>query len=633
VQRTVESKLQDVVSVKDFGAVGDGVTDDATAIQAAINAAQGSNRTLVIPGNKSYLIGSGLSVTAPLLIVGEGKKPMLIGTQSLANAQTPILSLGAATGTTYTLAASIGIGDLWISLTSVSGLSKGDIIRISSNTLHYYDNRSQWYKGDTHLIQEVDAVGNRVRVDMRAWDAYTIPAETITVTCWTPRQYGLKNIGFVHQKPTTNISTIAVQIRRCIDSTYSDLYVESGTSAGIQLGSSYRPTVENCVVRDSNRGGDLDTGYGIHDLGCVGLHINKCKFFNCRRGVDLSALTGTTSASPSRLAVIENCVVFGGIRNSANSLYFPEGSSPNYGLGGHGPQEYGTFRHNILGNLTSGINVRGGHNFIHDNLFIGKMDQCIQLTEGEIARIEDNRSTEGFSGQKDSGATSLYTNQAPNTFVNIGSNFNIELPITIKGNTAYGLSQHFIDITKTQSGDVRRMRVVDNNIVFRRTDSSIFYVIKSAIARNFGDSIVRNNDIIRAAGTAPWQDYDPNLTLGYRSNIDSHHIVDGSKVFIFKVDDNQEVRLRGVRDTRYLAIQIVPLDDLEPACHVILDSTSPATVQSLGYISTNMEFGPTSLSGGTPTTAGKFAVRFTAGSLLQFFNKLGGSRRFAVTIF
>ena len=35
VQRTVESKLQDVVSVKDFGAVGDGVTDDRAAIAAA----------------------------------------------------------------------------------------------------------------------------------------------------------------------------------------------------------------------------------------------------------------------------------------------------------------------------------------------------------------------------------------------------------------------------------------------------------------------------------------------------------------------------------------------------------------------------------------------------------------------
>jgi len=56
VATTVQRKLRERVSVLDFGAVGDGVTDDTAAIQAAAAALQ-DNQTLLFP-NGTYLVSS-----------------------------------------------------------------------------------------------------------------------------------------------------------------------------------------------------------------------------------------------------------------------------------------------------------------------------------------------------------------------------------------------------------------------------------------------------------------------------------------------------------------------------------------------------------------------------------------------
>jgi uncharacterized protein YjbI with pentapeptide repeats len=66
VQRTVESKLQDVVSVKDFGAVGDGVVDDTAAIQAAINSA----KRIFVPSG-TYIV-SHIDLASNKTLYGEG---------------------------------------------------------------------------------------------------------------------------------------------------------------------------------------------------------------------------------------------------------------------------------------------------------------------------------------------------------------------------------------------------------------------------------------------------------------------------------------------------------------------------------------------------------------------------------
>lgn len=67
--RTVDSKLKEVVSVKDFGAVGDGTTDDTAAFNAALSASASMNVIYVPPGN-TYRITSTLNITGNKSIVG-----------------------------------------------------------------------------------------------------------------------------------------------------------------------------------------------------------------------------------------------------------------------------------------------------------------------------------------------------------------------------------------------------------------------------------------------------------------------------------------------------------------------------------------------------------------------------------
>jgi hypothetical protein len=67
VQTTVQAKLQESVSVKDFGATGDGVTDDTAAFVAALAAAD----YIYVPDG-TYLIGTNLTVPVSNTLVFSG---------------------------------------------------------------------------------------------------------------------------------------------------------------------------------------------------------------------------------------------------------------------------------------------------------------------------------------------------------------------------------------------------------------------------------------------------------------------------------------------------------------------------------------------------------------------------------
>lgn len=70
--RTLQNRFADVVNVKDFGAVGDGTTDDTAAINSAYDAANTKSAKVFFPAG-TYLTTDNISRFLSVIAVGDGK--------------------------------------------------------------------------------------------------------------------------------------------------------------------------------------------------------------------------------------------------------------------------------------------------------------------------------------------------------------------------------------------------------------------------------------------------------------------------------------------------------------------------------------------------------------------------------
>jgi len=68
---TADRLLGSVSNVKHFGAIGDGITDDTSAIQSAITSVASSGRLLYVPSG-TYITSTAMTATARVRLLGEG---------------------------------------------------------------------------------------------------------------------------------------------------------------------------------------------------------------------------------------------------------------------------------------------------------------------------------------------------------------------------------------------------------------------------------------------------------------------------------------------------------------------------------------------------------------------------------
>ncbi len=289
VATTVESKLRESVSVKDFGATGDGVTDDTSAIQAAIDAVIVNGGDIIFPEGAYGIYGSGGDSLLNGLLLGwqgvytEEPKIRLVGDGSA--------QLNCYTANTIMIRASrpsVEIHNLTINGRGLSQVWGVGLVAESRETIPATEVSQSYFKMfDCQVLNCTEGLVAEPAVTVSGADS----------GCFYP----------VISHSTFNLNTRAIWFKGCNATAMS---LQSGSDlAQSQNNRVTRANILACRIERGNTGVDLEFATETTILGC--------NFQNM--------LAGTFGTSPHTNATglylgepTENTNVFGGVAENCD---------------------------------------------------------------------------------------------------------------------------------------------------------------------------------------------------------------------------------------------------------------------------------------------------------------------------
>lgn len=264
--RTVQSKLRDTVSVKDFGAVGDGVTDDTVAIGRALDAVQAGGRLIFPPG--VYKMTASISKTfangAVVQIIGYGAKIDGRSVVGSVAGDTSLIRLGGARLSGVALG--VSASKFATSLTTASPLSAAvnDIALITSTDL-WNPTRPYYYKGEMIELRSIS--GTAIGCHAPLFDSYTNSTTTVYAL-------SMPTVNVEGLEIEMNANQLALVISYSRNPSVRHTKVHGARYTGISLQYCFGGTVDSNEVYDAWYSG-TGTSYGVAIGTCQNVVVSK----------------------------------------------------------------------------------------------------------------------------------------------------------------------------------------------------------------------------------------------------------------------------------------------------------------------------------------------------------------------
>lgn len=470
VERLASEKLAESVSVKDFGAVGDGVTDDTAALQAAIDT---GSAVKLISGQK-YKITSPLTGTHKVHLISDAGAEIYQDGQNFR-----MLDVTGVSVKSTTLSAAKEIGTRYWAVADAAGITPGMLMEVVSSASWYYDPRpdsTDARKSELHRVRRVN--GNTIETDVEANDGYPL-SETVTVNFYTPVSVYLENIVF-RAKHELNKATRGIYISYADKALLQNVSVFDASLTGVSFVGCY----------DSHHvGGEISgvngaaAAYGGQLTGSTLCSFENVKFSGNYAAVDISGANVI-----SLMCAVVNCpVTGGGINNAGNFMGWGEyGALGAYqrGHGSHGPSDRCVFRNNRIEGVHSAMPIRGRNHVVEDNYFESRSrNGVIHLYDGYNCTIKNNIVDRSFFAGK---ATTTYAGANVNSrladsFIYVYGTYitDADGPLTVVGNKI-NVQNSVIDLRDTVASDFQLV-YSDNSVFFRPASVSAPVSVVSAV--------------------------------------------------------------------------------------------------------------------------------------------------------